>query len=77
MTSASLSTRRPRALQPLALCVGLALQTMCASAATRPQAPDARRVAQAVDAARERAGVESDQQYLAQLTPFRRGEPCS
>jgi len=27
--------------------------------------------------ARERAGVESDQQYLAQLTPFRRGEPCS
>ena len=26
---------------------------------------------------RERAGVESDQQYLAQLTPFRRGEPCS
>ncbi|HEX7848837.1 MAG TPA: peptidogalycan biosysnthesis protein, partial [Sphingomonas sp.] len=27
--------------------------------------------------ARERAGVESDQQYLAQMTPFRRGEPCS
>ena len=27
--------------------------------------------------ARERAGVESDQQYLAQLTPFRKGEPCS
>jgi Zn-dependent metalloprotease len=58
MTTASFPTRCPQALRPLALGVGLALLATCASAATRPQAPDARRVAQAVAAARERAGVE-------------------
>ena len=59
MTSASsFHPRCPRPLRPLALGIGLALLTMCAGAATRAQAPDARRVAQAVGAARERAGVE-------------------
>ncbi|MFL6681760.1 MAG: M4 family metallopeptidase, partial [Burkholderiaceae bacterium] len=59
MNSASFPVpRRPRRLRPLALCIGLALSAMGAGAATRPQAPDARRVTQALAAAHERAGVE-------------------
>jgi Zn-dependent metalloprotease len=59
MTTAFHSTPRcPQPVRPLALGIGLALLTMCASGATRPQAPDARRVAQAVSAAHERVGVE-------------------
>ena len=59
MNSAPFSMPRcPQPLRPLALGVGLALLTMCAGAATRLQAPDARRVAQAVDAAHERSGLE-------------------
>ncbi len=58
MNFAPLPTPRcPRSLRPLTLGIGLALLTMCAGAATRPQAADAHRVAQAVDAAHERAGV--------------------
>jgi Zn-dependent metalloprotease len=59
MTSASLSPSRcPHRLVPLALGVALAMLSLCASAAARLQAPDAKRVAQAVSAGRESAGVE-------------------
>jgi len=50
--------RCPQPLRPLALGIGLALSTLCAGAVTRPQAPDAHRVMQALAAAHERAGVE-------------------
>ena len=53
-----LQTRCPHSLRPLALGVALAMASVCAGATSRLQAPDAKRVAQAVSSARESAGVE-------------------
>ncbi len=53
-----LQTRCPHSLRPLALGVALAMSTACAGATSRLQAPDAKRVALAISAARESAGVE-------------------
>ena len=59
MTSASSSLSRcPHRLVPLALGVGLAMLSLCAAAGARLPAPDAKRVALAVSAGRESAGVE-------------------
>ena len=52
------SSRCPHSLRPLALAIGLAMLSTNAGAASRLQAPDAKRVAQAVRTARDNAGVE-------------------
>jgi Zn-dependent metalloprotease len=51
-------SRCPQSLRPLALGVALALLAASAGAASRLQAPDAKRVAQALSAARDTTGVE-------------------
>ena len=51
-------SRCPHPLRPLAVGVGLALLSACAGATSRVQAPDAKRVALALSAARESTGVE-------------------
>ena len=59
MTFASPSPSRcPHSLRPLAVAVALALLSTAAGASARLQAPDAKRVALAVSAARDSAGVE-------------------